>query len=588
MEMIQQLSRQGLFFEGSLASDGRSASEERERIVQRLPASLQAMLLRAKLTLSDAEVQRMSCATADQRCEALRMIFEGNSADEAILFLLHESSRNSTPVSSAGLANPSTRAATMELTATCHSVTRRSNSDKALGPSSSLPSKNSSHSPREKEEVTVHFPPPPSLRCTGMTKFCSAGDDKDVKDVSLLPGVPSPHSHPQPAPARVLREINVNTAALSAPMDLAGKMMGQSHVKSKKSPSPDVVEYSPPVSGGIPAMTVNKAAQESGWSNFSPVPMYPTSACSAWDDHFKTFIVHPNQLKRLEELERQMAPPAVVRPLRDGAFRRLMTDEHRQFSRQNTKSVKTPPTSSFSSGNHQKHTAGSGKGGAPLTSRTQCTYYSPGNEHVSPTPYVPPLQIVRKKKGKEDVFTRLYSVNSLRGTPGVSTARERTCSLFSHGIITTARGDKLQRSSSDYIGRTPRRRGEVVNAHPTWWTTCRRRTSHDQRFQSTPVRVPSSGRHGRVLAESPVTRKRPPALNSFSPEIPVQRLQRTATTIDRCSRLVGSSKWGASCDAYGTCYSESAMQGKQRGGCNMPASALGNRLKRSSTATTWR
>ncbi|EKF31181.1 hypothetical protein MOQ_004986 [Trypanosoma cruzi marinkellei] len=514
MEMIHHFSRQGRVFQGSLASEERSASEERERIVQRLPASLQAMLLRAKLTLTDAEIQRISCATADQRCEALRMIFEGKSADESILFLLHESSRNTSPVSSAGLANPSTRAATMELAGTCHLVTCRSNSGKALNPSSSLPSTYSAHSSCEKEEATVQFPPPPSLRCTVMTNFHSAGDDEDGKEIFSLPGVSSQHSHLQPAPARVLREINANTAALSAPMDLVGKNMGQPHVKAKKSPSPDVVEYSPPVSGGILTGTVNKAAQESGWSNVSPMPMYPTSACSAWDDHFKTFIVHPNQLKRLEELERQMAPPAVVRPFKDGAFRRLISDEHRQFTRQNTKSVKTPPTSS-SSGNHQKHTASSGKGGAPLTSRTHSTCYSSSNEHVSPTPYVPPLQIVRKKKAKEDVFTRLYSTNSLRGTPRVSTARERTCSLFSHGSITTARGDKLQRSSSDYIGRTPRQVGEVVNAHPKWWTTSWRRTSHDHCFHSTPVRVPSSGRHGRVLAESPVTRNRPPAPNSF-------------------------------------------------------------------------
>ncbi|RNF03301.1 uncharacterized protein Tco025E_08204 [Trypanosoma conorhini] len=543
--MLHRSSWQGRLHAGSAASEERGASEERERALQRLPASVQAMLLRANLKLTEREMQSISCATADQRCEALRMIFEGQSAQDAVFFLLNLSCRSTSSATAKAVANPAARAAIMGVTGASQAVAPLPSHSALETP----PSPDPEPFPRERLP-TAQALPPPSLRSTVMNYGCSTEDEEDRRSSSSS-SVPSPHPRPQKAPSRALSEIRVNTAALPAAMNVAKVVSNQSQVTVTKGPDPCVVGCPQRVLKGTPAGNANKAAEESSRPAFLPVSTCLTStACSAWNERYQTFIVHPNQLKRLEELKKHMTPPTVIHPRNGGAFHRLKTDMCRPFALPCTTLTTAPPAPLWVF--HQKRAADPGRGAAPITPRTRSAYHhTVDEEDFSSAPCVPPLTNLKSITRKEGVFVRLYTNSSVRGTPRAATARGGTSTAFANERTRTPRSATARRSSSSYRWRAAVQDGDGMGTRPTWWPPGRSTTPHAYCRHTTPVGVISARGHGGGLTSAAASWKKPPKTTASSREGAVQPLRRNATAMDTQPRFVRTSTWSSRRDPHG-------------------------------------
>ncbi|RNF05339.1 hypothetical protein TraAM80_04649 [Trypanosoma rangeli] len=582
--MLHHLPRQGKVREWSAASEDRSASEEREHILQRLPASVQAMLLRSNLKLTESEMQSIACATADQRCEALRMIFEGQSAEDAVFFLLNLSCRNTTSQATKVDAYPTAGTATVGVMGTPQAVTPRSSSCTL----DASPSPHPDPFPRERLLMTQVLSPP-SLRFTAMNYCYITGEKEYGECASSSSSVPSPHPRSQPAPSQALREIRVNTAAFPAAINAAKGVSNPILVKAKKSPSPCVVAHPQRGCERTASGDAKEAAIKSVRPEFLPVSTCPTStACSAWNEHYQTFIVHPNQLKRLEELEKHITPPKIICPRNDRAFRRLKTDVCRPFTLSGTTSATTPPSPLWIF--HQKGVADSRGGVSPVTPRIRNTYYPAGNKDaVSSAPCVPPLKALKSTTVKEDVFTRLYTNTPLRGTSRAAVALGGTSKAVANEKATTPRSAKVRRTSSCYSWHTLAQNGEGVNTCPTWRPTCRSTTSHAYCHHLTFTGTLSARSHNGALTNVVAPWKKPSKMSVVSSrEGALQSIPGNATAINQQPGFAQTSAWSDRHKSRGVYNSGFTMQLTQQRDVKYSAFITANRLKRSATATTGR
>ncbi|KEG10771.1 hypothetical protein DQ04_03311050 [Trypanosoma grayi] len=581
--------------------------EEQEQMMLKLPASIQAMLMRANRILTKTEIQFISGATPDHRCEALRMIFDGKSADEAVTFLLNAS--RGTPA--AAVTDPPTRAATMVSACTIK--------DLKVSSSNRSPSLNEVHrvtqplserylTLREESELdvfpsTLHVVPmprneaftaraqqPPSPSSTIMTQCRNNPDNSLANDRGASPPIRVPWQHLQQfsTVSRHLNDVAVNIAntftqpkPAKAAMPQVTEALNRRAVIKKQSPSGPPVNADRrtiPITNNGASDVVKTCEKRDVQATLNHKHIKKT--CSAWDEHFKTFIVHPNQLRRLEAKELLEAPPAAVRPGGSGALRRLSREDRHQCTRQNTlsKSLR-PPASAFA---HLTST-GPGTGGAAHVTGMHSTYPSfYHGEKQQQQPCVPPLKGVKntRRKDKGDVFTRLYSSTAACVTPRPASARERAL---------VASGTPLRRTASVYTPRTPRGQPLSVALHVLAATPRSRRALTTVKGPATRRNCGGGGGGGSTAAEALLCRRRatagttPPRFNS------AQKLQRTATANDHSRCYARTATWSA---RYESCidpfYEFPVQRVQQRGRGVAAGSSHGQGWKRSATTIVTR
>nr|CCC94299.1 conserved hypothetical protein [Trypanosoma congolense IL3000] len=268
----------------------------------RLPASIQAMLLRSRRDLSRQEMKIMANTTADDRCVALRMVFEGQSADDAIAFLLeggrarnlpsNSPMKQSSPHSIDDLRTPTSSmesVTAINCDTNCTAVFHESSI--SMGSVSPI-------------DASVTFRSMTSIWDSELLTDCgSSNSNAERRSISPPIRLPSPHKQEEKALQQSLCDLDVNILR----NELAGNLPVQ--------PCTSSAAATPTVSG---SPTSNRKLS---------CKAIKTPVCSAWDDRFRTYIVHPNQLKRLEELEMLRCSPDAVRPGSTSAFRRLGKEE---------------------------------------------------------------------------------------------------------------------------------------------------------------------------------------------------------------------------------------------------------------------
>ncbi|KAH9589453.1 hypothetical protein LSM04_009598 [Trypanosoma melophagium] len=541
--------------------------EDRERSLQRLPASIQAMLLRAKRTLSTSELNIMAGATADHRCEALRMIFEGKSADEAVSFLLNVSDRTKNGRTTSGtvvtVIDPPTRAATM------HSTVGDGERSSSRGKEVSTSSNNKFHPIQHKivERAThcvlndsdippspLQVAPIPSKReakynghtqrplfpiSTVMSHCHNAPDSDDGEVDSRLnsPSIQAPSVRTQKSqtPVQPLGEVRVNTFMYPTPVLVYKEKCSNAPVLAKRKKSNE-------------NRTVERPQREMD-SRAAPTDMYAAQvSCSAWDEHYKTFIVHPNQLHRLEEERQLRAPPAAVRPGTSSALRRLPSEERRKFSRQNTPSARLRP----------RHPASLINSLTPLSSSAADTFdrnissnyadkkvslkaiqshhqerFTKDDKQNLSTPVVPSLKGMRKcTRRKEDVFTRLYSSHNPCLTPRTAISREIISARGVRSGITTPRCGFQRRNSPATNNRTPRRRGETMNDYPFGISTPNLMSFRRRRLGTSRTDTLSDSKGVSLAGANFFMRSYTSAVKPLSRSFSAQKLHRTSTAVN--------------------------------------------------------
>ncbi|ORC92734.1 uncharacterized protein TM35_000034870 [Trypanosoma theileri] len=606
--------------------------EERERSIQRLPASIQAMLLRSNRTLSISELNIMANATSDNRCEALRMIFEGKSADEAISFLLNVSDGTKNARTTSGtvatVVDPPTRAATMhtavgDVNRSCSRVNDvLLSSTSRIYPTQRKSIERTSHSiwsESENPPSPLHVAPIPSVRelryndhsqrpispISTVMSHChnapDSGDESEIRINSPSIQVPSLHTRKSPTPVQPLSDVRINTVMYPKPVFAHKEMCNNAPVLAKRVKNND-------------NRTVDRSRKEMD-SRAAPGDIYaPQVSCSAWDEHYKTFIVHPNQLRRLEEERKLREPPAAVRPGTNSALRRLPSEERRRFSRQNTPSIRlrppppaplinssTPLSSAADTSDRHISSSHTGKkvSSKSIKSQKQEQFTKDDKQELS-IPVVPPLKGIKKcTRRKEDVFTRLYSSNNTCLTPRTVMTRETFSARSVRSGITTPRRGFSHRSSPSTRNRTPRRRVELTNDYMFGVSTqplmSSRRHTVSTGLTNTLAHgkgVPLTGAHRFVRSN---TSSGKPLTRSFS----AQKLRRTSTVANYTCRSYNNDNNKSSFDyhynqyartpTWSARYSEFVVQREQRNGFSGTVTSSHNMmLKRSATLTALR
>lgn len=583
--MIQLSPRQGISFLAEDSLKDRSNSEERERVLWRLPASIQAMLLRAERTLSENEIERISRATADHRCEALRMVFEGKTADEAVAFLLAVCDETSAPTMS---LRSSTLPVAAESAGDCRAVggCREDYAGNLLR----LPH---SASVVCEKVVDVQCRVLPSVRSAAMSRRSNTSDggvmetDDDVAD----PDVPHffcaspPQPFPHPFSTRGLTEMKVNTTDKAASKSESEKVSSCCPVLAKRRLPIHTVKSSRIGSETCLGGGVDTNIRARCNSPVVSTPLQSTATPSAWNEHFKTFIVHPNQLKRLQDGGRQISPPATIRRGGGSPFRRQMTVKCGSPSGQGTGVARSHLSPSKL---RCQVSADSDRGGKSFILRGGGTSCPPGRTEQPSTPVcVPPLKDLEKLRSKANVFQRIGSNNTPEGTLRRGVPLVQTCRTPRDSF--TPRVAPFQRISSCNTNRTPRTprcagKGESPHSRlfpPSPWSPSQRSFR-----PCTPTR-PFSARQGNVASPtiSGPRKMTPPRRRSSGPRL-LQRLERAATTMCVSSRFgrtfLGTSRRGSD-SAH---HAELSTLGRHTRGRPVSTRAAG--LKRSATVAAWR
>ncbi|KAG8346686.1 hypothetical protein ERJ75_000931700 [Trypanosoma vivax] len=315
-------------------------SEDSQEEVLRVPTSIRAMLQRSKRSLTKQELKIMRCSSAEHRCTALRMVFEGRPAEEAVEYILNmsqsellDSSQNT--VSSLATSRISDeeetvgrRTKTLEggdrvcNTVATH-VTQRSRSTSQFFTNEMTTPRRPSPTTDTKNVQHPYSPQTPNQQTpSNLTNLLTSVNSGSERSISPSIRMPSPRSRRVRTVARLLVDLPVNTVSNPITAKGRGNIIEQAHsigndheakANDPRRPTPRVISSRMPHNDNAHAAGGNASACSSAFTARRPHKTTPQTACSAWDQQLNTFIVHPNQLRRLEELDKRKNFPDAVR-----------------------------------------------------------------------------------------------------------------------------------------------------------------------------------------------------------------------------------------------------------------------------------
>ncbi|RHW69855.1 hypothetical protein DPX39_100133100 [Trypanosoma brucei equiperdum] len=393
-----------------------------ERIDQRIPASIQAMLSRSKCSLSESEIKAMVNSTAEDRCTALRMVFEGQSADEAIAFLLGayngkdspkrsktKSASSLLPIIITGLDNSSVEGA-------------RSNEWDAGSTAVFCGSSNSKESLSSAEVAPPLLSMQQTIWNSALLTDCES-TAAHSRSVSPSIRMPSPKSHGHQIAKQPLTEVAVNTMSNT---HVTSKAMGDHYTQLNTTGSPLTMSVTT-----VPTVTAQ-----------GPSKQFNQSTCSAWDERLQTYIVHPNQLRCVGELEKMRTSPDAVRRGGGAALRRLTREGRthspvggiaaaRQCAQKPISTRNGELVAPLQMGHDEQHNRGFGNDEKQPQQRqreskkTAKGVSESGHQEQKAITRDAATAAPKSPSGKENVFARLFSASKYQPQSYAATERSR-------------------------------------------------------------------------------------------------------------------------------------------------------------------
>lgn len=564
--------------------------EEHEQLIQRLPASIQAMLLRTQRSITEQEIEKISHATADQRCEALRMIFEGKSADDALLFLIRANELSKAPNLPANFL-PTQPEETIEpgTADDFFGLTGRNNS---------LLSSRAASVIWENEAAIDKGQADFFSRPAGVTPNCSDtfhSDGRAAEDVSPSPAKVSPQKpFPHPFLTPGLYEISVNSAVCAAKAKAAEEALSRCSAVTGGPQSTQNADNACHFANTMPGSTecVNSNMSEGCSFSIASTPTHLNSNfCSAWNEKLKTYIVHPNQLTRLQNRNKCPSPPAVIRSGSRDAFKRHATpDKSSLSSHHNTRSVRQQ--FSFNLPAQVLSNSGKEKTNCLSVQGSQVSYPAVKEMNPSSVKEVPLLRRMPSVRRNENDSLHLRSGDkTLHGISRLAAPSAKVDETSSNVFLTPRVEQSPWRGVTSTINRCP--------------TTCTEENKDSRRLPCFSPRflspcLPSVCRMRPILKVAPARLNGAPSPAVATPRKVTstrrllsgvhtsQKLERAATIGCFSSRDNRQALGAARCLSNSTNHVEATGQGNKVQPRTLTAFPKRTKLRRSATATPWR